>query len=163
MKQVKQAIFRAVKGALIGAAFLGWMGLSFTAVAAQTKLTVSATVLKRATLKVLSQPGSVMITSTDIERGYIDVPTPSQVAVRSNSLSGYLLVFEIEGDFVSNALVRGMGTEVQLGPNGGVVPQPAEGRGVGNTTHQLGFRFMLSSSARQGTHAWPLQVSVVPR
>ena len=58
--------------------------------------------------------------------------------------------------------VRGLGRDVQLGANGGVVLQTAAGRGMSNTTVDLVYRFVLAESSQQGTYAWPIQVSVVP-
>ena len=87
----------------------------------QAKLTVSATVLKHASLKVLAQPTSVVVTAADIARGYVDVAAPAQIAIKSNSPLGYMLEFANQGDFMRRILVRGLATEVQLSPAGGAV------------------------------------------
>jgi hypothetical protein len=140
------------------------LGLLFATLSAQaeTKLTVSATILKRASLQVLAQPSSVLVTAADLARGYVDVPTASQVAVRSNAPAGYLLEFASQGDFMRQIVVRGLETDVQLSPAGGMVSQRASGKGVTKTTLALGFRFLLSESAQEGTYAWPMRLSVVP-
>ena len=124
-------------------------------------LAVSATVAKRASLKVLAQPGSVLVTEADLARGYIEVLSPVHVAVESNSTAGYLLVFESQGDLVNGTLVSGLGNDIQLGSNG-VVPRPPPGVGAGRTTHTLVFRFTLAASAPVGRHAWPVHISVMP-
>ena len=147
------------------AAFL-WLGCFAMAnananAARSAMLSVSATIAKRATLKVLAQPASVLVTEADLTRGYVEVASSVQVAVQSNSTAGYMLVFESLGDLVSNTRVRGLGNEIQLGASG-VVPRAAAGTGVGRATHNLVFRFMLSSSAQLGRHAWPMQISVLP-
>jgi hypothetical protein len=123
-------------------------------------LSVSATVAKRATLKVLAQPATILVTEADLTRGYVEVASPVQVQVQSNSPAGYLLVFESQGDLVSNTRVRGLGNDVQVGASG-VAPRSAP-TGGGSATHDLVFRFTLSASARQGRHAWPMQVSALP-
>lgn len=143
-----------------------WLGtLAMTnAVAVQAwsaTLSVSATVAKRATLKVLGQPASVLVTEADLARGYVEVLAPVQVAVQSNSPAGYLLVFETQGEFVNGTKVRGLGSDIQLGASG-VVPRAAPGGGAGSTAHELVFRFMLSTSALQGRHAWPMRISAMP-
>lgn len=51
----------------------------------QAKMTVSATVLKHASLRVLAQPSSVVVTAEDVARGYVDVSAPTQVATCSSS------------------------------------------------------------------------------
>lgn len=129
---------------------------------ADTRLTVSATILKRASLQVLAQPSSVLVTAADVARGYVDVPAAAQVAVRSNAPAGYLLEFASQGDFMREIVVRGLETDVQLSPAGGMVSQRGTGKGVTKTTLALGFRFLLSESAQEGTYAWPMRLSVVP-
>lgn len=141
--------------------WLGCFAMVNAGAARSATLSVSATIAKRATLKVLAQPASLLVTDADLTRGYVEVASPVQVAVQSNSTAGYLLVFESLGDLVSNAQVRGLGDDIQLGASG-VVPRAAAGAGVGRATHNLVFRFMLSSSAQLGRHAWPMQISVLP-
>jgi hypothetical protein len=128
----------------------------------ETKLAVVATVLKHASLQVLAQPGSVVLTAADIARGYIDVSSPAQVAVMSNTQGGYMLMFDSQGEFLRQTLVKGLNTDVQLGASGGGVAQRTSGRGMSKTLLDLGFRFMLSESARQGVYPWPLRLSVTP-
>ena len=153
-----------VRSAALAAALAG-LGLTATSlgVAAQEiKLPVTATIVKRATVKVLAQPATVVVTAADVERGYVEVPGRAQLSVRSNSQAGYMLVFASAGDFVRQMRVRGLGNEVQIGPGGGVVPLSGSARSVTQATLELGFRFELAADARQGTYAWPVQISVTP-
>jgi hypothetical protein len=126
----------------------------------QVRLDVSATVLKRATLQTLAQPTSVLVTEGDIARGYVEVPSPAQVAVRNNSRDGYLLMVASRGGFVRQLRVHGLGSDVQMGANGGFIRQP--GGSVVRTVLDLGFRFELSDTAQPGVYAWPVQLSVTP-
>lgn len=128
----------------------------------QASMTVSATVLKHASLRVLAQPSALVVTPQDVARGYVDVSTPAQVAIKSNSPRGYMLEFASEGDFMRQILVKGLSSELQLAPAGGAVMQPPSATGVTRTTLQLGFRFMLAEDARPGTYAWPVHLSVTP-
>lgn len=123
---------------------------------------VSATVLKRASVKVLAQPTFIEITADDISRGYVDIPPVTRLDVQSNSLDGYTLDFTHEGEFARQIVVIGLGTEVQLGVGGGRVTQPAAGIGVTRKILALGFRFVLANGARQGAYPWPVRVSVAP-
>lgn len=127
---------------------------------AEAKLAVTATVMKHASLKVLAQPSSVVITAADIARGYVDVPASAQVSIQSNSREGYMLMFASEGEFLHQTLVRGLGNDVQLSAGGGGVARSTDGRGMAKATLDLGFRFLLSASAQQGTYAWPVRLSV---
>lgn len=158
-----KAMVRLAQSAAVGAAFVSLL-MAPAAVAAEgseTKLSVTATVLKHASLKVLAQPSSVVVTAADIARGYVEVPSPAQIAVKNNS-TGYMLVFAGHGDFVRQVRVRGLGSEVQMGADGGAVSQANSGGGMSSTVLDLGFRFELSAAAQQGVYPWPMQMSVVP-
>lgn len=128
----------------------------------EVKLLVTATILKHASLQVLAQPASVMVTAADIARGYVDVLSPAQVVVKSNTGGGYMLMFESHGEFLRQTVVKGLGADVQLGPSGGGVTQRPAGRGMSQTQLDIGYRFVLSESARQGVYAWPVRLSVTP-
>ncbi len=155
---------RAIRNAAraVALAALGLAAMPPGVAASEARLPVTATIAKRATLKVLAQPATVVITDADIARGYVDVPGRAQVTIRSNSQAGYMLVFASEGDFVRHTRVSGLGREVQIGAAGGIVPQSGAAQGVTHATLELGFRFELAAGARQGTYAWPVQMSVVP-
>lgn len=163
MGYAKNAWARTAQLASYAALALGLSSASLTASAgsSEMKLTVTASVLKHASLQVLSQPSAVVVTAADIARGYVDVAAPAQVAVKNNS-GGYMLMFSSNGDFMRQILVRGLGTDVQLSPEGGVVTQTSSGRGMTRNTLDLGFRFVLSEAAHEGTYAWPMQMSVTP-
>lgn len=154
---------RALTTVLTGALALALAAAPRTATAgSDSKLSVTATILKQASLKVLAQPSSLVVTALDIARGYVEVPSPAQIAIRSNSSRGYMLVFASQGELVRQTRVRGLGAEVQLSSGGGVVTQVGAASGITQAVLDLGFRFELSESAQQGIHAWPLQLSVVP-
>jgi hypothetical protein len=160
MKNLR-AMIRMARTAAASATFLGLLMAPAGAMAdGSQKLTVRATIAKHASLKVLAQPSAVVVTSADIARGYVDVPAPAQLAIRSNSQSGYLLEFTSEGDFMRQILVKGLASDVQLSPAGGTITQASTGSGVTNTTLALGFRFLLADSTKQGTYPWPMRVSI---
>lgn len=161
MNTRRQATFRTVRQALAGAALLG-LSLNAMADPGATSLALNATVRKHASLQVLAQPASVTITAADIARGYLDVPGPAQLAVRSNTAGGFMLLFVNLGDFVRQVRVKGLGSEVQLGAGGGVVTHAATGRGMNTTLLELGYRFELTASAQLGIYVWPMQIAVQP-
>jgi hypothetical protein len=162
MKRAEQAFHWAAHGALLGTLGFGMAMAPLGAAASdQTTLKVSATILKRASLQVLAQPSTVVITADDIARGYIDV-SQVEVAISNNSLQGYMLVFDCHAEFVRQTRVRGLDREVQLGADGGAVVQTANGQGVTNMVLDLVFRFELAASARQGVYPWPMELSVTP-
>ncbi|HWI82597.1 hypothetical protein [Ramlibacter sp.] len=165
-RDVREERHSAFSGSSFGASSMALLMVAPTAPAgaagSQAGMTVSATVLKHVSLKVLSQPSAVVVTAQDVERGYVDVAAPAQVAVKSNSTRGYMLEFANGGDFMRQIVVTGLSSDVQLSPAGGAIAQPAAGTGVTRATFQLGFRFLLAASTRPGTYAWPLHLSASP-
>ncbi|NJD63579.1 MAG: hypothetical protein FIA93_12785 [Deltaproteobacteria bacterium] len=126
------------------------------------RITVTATVPARATVKVLHQRPEVVITNADIARGYVDLPSASRIEIRNNSHAGYLLIFEgMEGPFpmFDQVLVKGLGTEIQIGPGGGWIPRPHV---RGTVTMELSYRFVLAKHARPGAYAWPFAITTRP-
>lgn len=155
-------LYTRVASLAAAALLCAWSAPAQAQASGGTEVKVSATIRKHASLEVLAQPGSVAITQADIARGYVDVPAPVQVAVKSNTQEGYLLVFDNQGDFFRQARVRGLAGDVQVGAGGGQVAQRASGHGVSKVTLALSFRFELSESAREGVYAWPMQLSAMP-
>jgi hypothetical protein len=156
-----KTVIQLAQSAVLGAVAAGALMAPASVLAGGSqKLTVTATIAKHASLKVLAQPSAVVVTSADVARGYVDVPAPAQLAIRSNSQSGYMLEFASEGDFMRQILVKGLASDVQLSPAGGAIMQSPTGSGVTNTTLALGFRFVLAESTKQGTYPWPMRVSI---
>lgn len=120
---------------------------------------VTATVEGRATVKMISQTNELVITNTDAERGYVDVPLGSIIEIRSNSR--YALVFEpLMGPFKAmeiGGLQRG---GVEISEIGGWIVEPYPGKGF--HTLELGYKFLLSENAEPGTYPWPVRLSVRP-
>jgi hypothetical protein len=121
---------------------------------------VSATVLKRATLTVLSKPSLLTVSNEDIARGYVDATASTTLALKTNSGAGLLLEFVNHAEFVQAIRVRGLGPELQMSATGGFVRRIA--RPVASELLDLHFRFELSEAAREGVYAWPVHVAVQP-
>ncbi len=126
--------------------------------AASAQITVSATVLARASLHVLQQPTELVVTDADIQRGFLDVDAGSLVEIKNNSRAGVYMAFASQGLPFREALVRGFGREISLGPNGGIITQQLTGKAV----VALSYRFIFDKSSQAGTYAWPLSISVNP-
>ena len=153
------AAHSAVIGAVLSSMLL--VSVSPSANGAEIKVQVSATVLKRVRLNVVSAPSAVVVTAADIARGYVDASAPAQINIQSNSLSGYAIEFASEGHFMRQILVKGLSNDVQLSPAGGSVAQSSQTPGA-TKSFALGFRFMLAESAVQGTYAWPVRLTATP-
>lgn len=125
------------------------------------RLTISARVQARASLKVLAQAPQLSVTKEDIQRGYIDVPAASRIEISSNSPGGCLLAFENTGLPLKEVHVMGLGQNVQISSGSGWIPRPDRGRLP--TQEELSYRFVLADNTQPGTYAWPLAMSVMAR
>lgn len=129
---------------------------------ANAQVTVGATVLRHVSIRVLTVPRTIHITEADIARGYVDVPIPSKLEIRSNSPTGYMLSIESQADFARGTEVRSIGGVASFGRFGGVLSVQTDGRGMQTMPVELSFRVLLSEQARPGVHPWPIQISVLP-
>ncbi len=136
-------------------------GNAGNAQAGSAQVTVSATVLPRASLSVLSQQRELTVTDTDIRLGYVEAVRASRVEVRTNSHEGYLLVFEGLGGPFKAARVTGLANETEIAAGGGWIPQPYAG--PSGTVVEVSYRFALSRDAQPGVYPFPLSLSATPR
>ncbi len=150
------------RGALVAALLIAAIASARPALAgsASATLQVSVTVQARALLKVEAEPASLLLTETDIRRGYVDLPAASRISVRTNSPTGYLLAFEVGGAPIENVRVLGLGAETHIGGAGGWIAQPYSGP---VTSAELSYRLVLSKDARPGEYPWPVALSASPR
>ncbi len=149
---------KLVTAALVGMLYL--TGISHAEASSKGKVTVTAAIQARATLKILHQKGELVVTRADVDRGYVEVQGGSRIEVRSNSLEGFLLSFENRGGPFKEVHIQGLGTEAQIGPNGGWILQPYSRQGI---VKDLNYRFILAEDVKPGTYSWPLEISARPR
>jgi len=123
-------------------------------------LAVSATVVASARVRMDYQATELKIGLADIARGYIEIPVASRFSVRTNSRAGYLMQFHPVGNLFESVQVKGLGELVQLGHDGGAIVQ--RGTQPPGLTHELSFRFTLSSDTQPGLYPWPLLLTVRP-
>jgi len=127
---------------------------------ARTTLGVSANVVAIARLALVSGEPELLVTAEDLNRGYIDFPTPLQLTVYSNSRSGYVLDVLPASAVFSSVSVQGLGADVVLPADGGTVTHrwghPQE------IALSLKFSFMLASGVRPGRYPWPVRLAARP-
>jgi hypothetical protein len=118
-------------------------------------LYVTASVKKSARTKVVNQQ-HLVINADNIAQGYLEVTAADRVEVRNNSLSGYMITFEVrEGPF-RNLSVKGLGTELQINFGSGWVLRPHTRK---PEVLELTYRFTLPADIKPGTYPWPVQIS----
>ena len=159
-----RALVRSTAISLSAGAVLAVAALSGASPAAHaggntSNLTVTARILPYTRVEVVSAPGMLAVDRQDVERGYIDVDTPLQLAVTSNDPRGVLLMLAPMSDYIERADVSGLGGSVLVGRGGGFVQLPSAAPGRQRTAHSLRFRLFLNRNTPAGLHPWPIQVS----
>lgn len=124
-------------------------------------VTVTARVLAHASIKFLYQAPELVVTNSDIAKGYLEVKNASLVELKNNNPEGYMLFFEATDghiNLVKEIQVQGLGREVQIDSYGGWILLPNEG--LTPVTKELSYRFVLSEKAQPGSYHWPIALSV---
>lgn len=136
---------------------------SFAAAGAKevrSELSVTATVRAVANIDLQSTPAALEISALDVQRGYIDVPQPTQLVVRSNSQTGFALDVLTVAPIMSAMTIQGFDSELALGADGGSIVQRWQRPQALNLS--LKFRFSLLPGIAPGMYPWPVRVAVRP-
>jgi hypothetical protein len=152
---------------LAGAGARGVSAGSLSATVASTTIRVSARVLEHTNLKVVSRPAKFVVTSADIGRGYVEVPSAVRVVVKSNDPNGYLLVFEVPGGksgespFIPVEVKVGE-KKVRLSTGSAWLPERYL---RDNVVLDVNCRFSVPRDAQPGSYRWPdnFTISAIPR
>lgn len=139
----------------------GAVAQSEAAGGAKALVTVSATVVRHFSIRVLTLPRAIQIAPADIVRGYVDMPLALKLEIRSNAPLGYLLTVKSQADFSTGIEVRSIDGAAFAGRTGMLSAQTS-GKGMHTTPLELSFRVLLSAQARPGHHPWLIELSVQP-
>lgn len=126
--------------------------------AMSTNIRITATVLARANVHILNQPAEIIITHADIKKGFLDVRAGSLLEIRNNSRMGVDLVFEAANLPFKEVIVSGLGSDISVGSNGGIITRQMTGANIVS----LSYRFVFDERSQAGTYAWPLLISAQP-
>jgi hypothetical protein len=121
---------------------------------------VTATVLAVASIEQQSLPNELNISAADLRRGFIDVPQPVALTIRSNSPEGFSLDLMTIAPIVSSMVVHGFDDELSLGAEGGTIVQRWRGAQVVNLS--LRFTLVLAPNLTVGHYPWPVRMAVRP-
>lgn len=141
-------------GEAIGAGPIGWPS---------KKVTVSGTVLARASIRFIDPVPELVITQADLSKGVIDSLESFRIEIKNNSSKGYLLVFDrMKGslDLFSEVWMGGFGREIRIERGRSEIAMPSEG--PKSVVKEIRYRFILSNDAQPGTYRWPILLSVKP-
>jgi hypothetical protein len=128
--------------------------------AASRSIAVSAFVTANAVVQVEYQAQQLVVTETDVARGYCDAPAASRLRVSSNSRAGYLISIFNRLPIFKSVRVDMPDASAQISRDGGSIAQ--HGRHGKEMLTQMTYRFMLADGVGPGTYPWPLQLDVRP-
>jgi hypothetical protein len=125
----------------------------------RARVEIHATVQARALIERQRLPQSVVVSETDVQRGYVDLEQPVEIGIRTNHAAGVLLGLSLNARELESVDVReARGGEVRDASV--FVPQPE--RGLQAHTVSLKVRLRLAPGTAPGTIAYPLTVSLSP-
>lgn len=126
------------------------------------RITISATIAKRVTFALKSQPSVVTITQQDVQRGYVDVAQPSVFDVKTNSAQGVALEFQ-SAPIATDVLgieVMGAGPLFRMSASGGILLLTDGWHPTLLRSLMLTYRLHLGPSAKPGTYSWPVAMTI---
>ncbi|MCC7461509.1 MAG: hypothetical protein IT480_03500 [Gammaproteobacteria bacterium] len=142
---------------LIACTLIGVSGVA--AEEMQARLQVGTRVAAHVRLSA-SAPPQVLVTARDVGRGYVDVPEPSRLDIRTNARAFALEIEPLAAPFNAVA-ISGLEQRVEFGSEGGSII-----RRVTDTsqpvTLALRYRLQLGAGAAPGAYAWPVRLGVRP-
>ena len=151
--------------AMLGLALLSASVVSREAFATDsTQVLVQARVMRHASIAAVHAPRSITISAEDVERGFVDLDEPIEVAIRSNAPEGFLLGLALRSIAVQAVQLRGEAGSVRVSRLGATLPVARQGSGQGLVSQlvSLRARLELGSAARPGPIAFPIQLFVSP-
>lgn len=123
----------------------------------EARLLVQATVPSRVTLEALEVPARLLLSETDVERGYKDLS--ASYVVSHNTDRGWLLRLSPRLGLTRHIEIRGLSRPVVLQADSLEVFQP---RARSPQTLALDYRFVLEPDARPGSYELPVHLSATP-
>lgn len=128
--------------------------------AAETRgyMSVTAHVVDTVGIRSLHQARDIVISASDVERGFVEIAAASRLEVRNPRPS----VFEFRGVgrlFRAVRISSSAGT-AEFGAEGGTLLAKPDDTGLSSVA--LDYRFELSPGTQPGRHKWPLALTVLP-
>jgi hypothetical protein len=122
---------------------------------ARAQMTVSANVVDTVSVRAVHQAQDLVVTPTDVARGYVEAPAASQLEIGSKG--PWLLEFRPVGNLFKRVKVSGFDGAGEFGPAGGaMLVKPAVG------TQSMNYRFDLAPGTAPGAYRWPLALTLLP-
>lgn len=117
-------------------------------------LQVRTVVVARVDAQTRSAPATVLVQPADVERGYVDVPGPVVIRVRSNLARAFALEFRSADGAVTRVVPRSASLPVAQSSESTLL-LPAAVRDEAIAVH---LRLFLAPQAVPGTYPWPVRL-----
>jgi hypothetical protein len=109
-------------------------------------------------VKFFAQPEAITIQEDDVKRGYIDIPSNTQLQVLTNIRDGFLVHVRARFDVIQKVLVTGGSNNLEINAEAGSAMLRQSSRAA-DSKLALGYRFFLTPGLRPGNYPWPVTVS----
>jgi hypothetical protein len=126
-----------------------------------TSMRVSVRVPPRVQLQT-DAPTQLSVTAADLARGYVELPEPLRVTIRSNFAGGVALDVRAMRWMFSSIHLRGDDLHASLPGEGGAIALRNATNEPASITQQWRVRFDLNPQLPPGTYRWPLLLDVQP-
>lgn len=142
-------------------AVLALVAVSVNAVSAEStaSMPVSAHVIARAVVSVERDLGGVHVTPADLERGFVDLPAPVELRVRTNSRRGYVLQFNNLSEAFTAIELRGNDVRIYVAEESYLQRTAVAG---GGDRLVLSARVWLRPGSTPGRYDVPMMVQANP-
>lgn len=143
---------------LVLTALLGALFSQANAAETRAYMSVTANVVDTVGIRSLHQVQDIVVSASDVERGFIEIAAASRMEVRNPGPS----VFEFRGvsTLFRRVRISGSAGTAEFGSKGGtLLAQPNR---TGLSSVALDYRFELSPDTQPGKHKWPLAITVLP-
>jgi len=124
-------------------------------------LSVGARARAWARVEAETSPARLLLTRADVARGWVDVPVPARLSVRTNSSVGYTLRVRLSSGWVGIAELPDLPGRPVFAGDGGDWDRELPGPAAEDLT--LAWRFHLEPGTRPGSHPWPITLEAHPR
>jgi hypothetical protein len=128
---------------------------------ASTNMRVSARVAPLVQLRT-DAPAELAVTAEDLARGYVELPAPLRVTIRSNFAGGVALDVRAMRRMFSSIHLRGDDLHASLPGEGGAIALRNATNEHASITQQWRVRFDLNPELPPGNYRWPLSLEAQP-
>jgi hypothetical protein len=153
---------RLIAAAMAAISLIVGAGMSEEVAAATTTLRVSARILTHVSFRSMKVPDQVAITPADISRGFVDLDTPIEMEVRTNSASDIVVGISLNSPAFTGATVSGPTGTTRVIPGTPSIVIASHGQGMHTESLSLRMRLELGGDATPGTILMPVSLLVSP-